>query len=593
MTLKSGGYIVINQTEALVAIDVNSGRSTREHNIEDTALQTNLEAAEEIARQLRLRDLAGLIVIDFIDMEENRNNRAVEQQLKDALKNDRARIQVGRISHFGLLEMSRQRIRTGVLEGSLDALPALRRRRHRARRPPRSRCMCCARVEDTLIKSATPQPHRAHPDRGGALHPQPEARAPARAGGRASASTSASWPTTRLPARTPTPSSAASWSLNPRPVVRPPVHGRQRTPCRTTDEEIEDEIVEDEEDEEEILEAQPDRAPREERGALRRAPRPSKSAPTTPAKTVASPPAEGRNQEGRNQEGRSQEARPQDARNEERRPTAEGDAGEGGRRRRRRRRRRGGREGRPEGFTPVAGSPMPLDAPQPEVNGAIFGGTATVEPGSDIARELALNEAEGGVVSETENCDRNGRRRGRRGGRRLRGEGDADVAVSNAQQAGSSDAGAQEIASEAAASGAEPAIARAEEAMPSVAVEAGAVAEAAAEEAPAKKPRVRKPRKTAAEVRAEAAAAAAAEAGEAPAQEAPAPAAPAPVPAAAIVAPAPVEPAPAPAPVVAAPAPAPEPEVIATEPIVIGAEPTAPRKAGWWAKAKSALAGGE
>jgi ribonuclease E len=118
VTLKSGGYIVINQTEALVAIDVNSGRSTREHNIEDTALRTNLEAADEVARQLRLRDLAGLIVVDFIDMEENRNNRAVERRMKDALKNDRARIQIGRISHFGLLEMSRQRIRTGVLEGS-------------------------------------------------------------------------------------------------------------------------------------------------------------------------------------------------------------------------------------------------------------------------------------------------------------------------------------------------------------------------------------------------------------------------------------------------------------------------------------------
>ncbi len=118
VTLKSGGYIVINQTEALVAIDVNSGRSTREHNIEDTALRTNLEAADEVARQLRLRDLAGLIVVDFIDMEEGRNNRAVERRIKDALKDDRARIQVGRISHFGLLEMSRQRIRSGVLEGS-------------------------------------------------------------------------------------------------------------------------------------------------------------------------------------------------------------------------------------------------------------------------------------------------------------------------------------------------------------------------------------------------------------------------------------------------------------------------------------------
>jgi ribonuclease E len=121
--LRSGGYIVLNQAEALVAIDVNSGRATREHHIEDTALKTNLEASDEIARQLRLRDLAGLIVIDFIDMDENRNNRAVERRLKECLKHDRARIQVGRISHFGLLEMSRQRIRTSVLESSTEKCP--------------------------------------------------------------------------------------------------------------------------------------------------------------------------------------------------------------------------------------------------------------------------------------------------------------------------------------------------------------------------------------------------------------------------------------------------------------------------------------
>ncbi|QDM32471.1 Rne/Rng family ribonuclease [Tardiphaga sp. vice352] len=118
--LKSGGYIVINQTEALVSIDVNSGRSTKEHHIEDTALKTNLEAAEEVARQLRLRDLAGLIVIDFIDMDEKRNNRSVERKMSDCLRQDRARIQVGRISHFGLLEMSRQRIRASVLESSTE-----------------------------------------------------------------------------------------------------------------------------------------------------------------------------------------------------------------------------------------------------------------------------------------------------------------------------------------------------------------------------------------------------------------------------------------------------------------------------------------
>ncbi|HEY1231726.1 MAG TPA: ribonuclease E/G, partial [Ramlibacter sp.] len=116
--LRSGGYLVINQTEALVAIDVNSGRSTRERNIEATALKTNLEAAEEACRQLRLRDLAGLIVIDFIDMDEAKNNRAVEKKLKDCLKDDRARVQMGKISPFGLMEISRQRRRTGVLEGT-------------------------------------------------------------------------------------------------------------------------------------------------------------------------------------------------------------------------------------------------------------------------------------------------------------------------------------------------------------------------------------------------------------------------------------------------------------------------------------------
>ena len=121
--LKSGGYLVINPTEALVSIDINSGRSTKEHGIEQTALATNLEAAREIARQLRLRDMAGLVVIDFIDMEHHSNTRKVEKAMKEALKNDRARIQVGRISSFGLMEMSRQRLRTGVLEATTRACP--------------------------------------------------------------------------------------------------------------------------------------------------------------------------------------------------------------------------------------------------------------------------------------------------------------------------------------------------------------------------------------------------------------------------------------------------------------------------------------
>ncbi|NHQ75211.1 Rne/Rng family ribonuclease [Roseovarius gahaiensis] len=122
--LKSGGYIVIGVTEALVAVDVNSGRATKEGSIEETALKTNLEAAEEVARQLRLRDLAGLIVIDFIDMDERKNNNAVEKKLKDKLKSDRARIQVGRISGFGLLEMSRQRLRPGMIEATTQPCPA-------------------------------------------------------------------------------------------------------------------------------------------------------------------------------------------------------------------------------------------------------------------------------------------------------------------------------------------------------------------------------------------------------------------------------------------------------------------------------------
>ncbi len=121
--LKSGGYIVLNQTEALVAIDVNSGRATSERNIEETALKTNIEASDEIARQLRLRDLAGLIVIDFIDMEESRNQHAVERRMKDAMKSDRARIQIGRISHFGLMELSRQRLRPSLFEASTQVCP--------------------------------------------------------------------------------------------------------------------------------------------------------------------------------------------------------------------------------------------------------------------------------------------------------------------------------------------------------------------------------------------------------------------------------------------------------------------------------------
>src|SRR5881227_2452946 len=152
--LRSGGYIVLNQTEALVSIDVNSGRATREHHIEDTALKTNLEAAEEIARQLRLRDLAGLIVIDFIDMDEGRNNRLVERRLKESLKHDRARIQVGHISHFGLLEMSRQRIRSSVLESSTEKCPHCGGTGH-LRSVSSVALQLLRAIEETLLKGPT------------------------------------------------------------------------------------------------------------------------------------------------------------------------------------------------------------------------------------------------------------------------------------------------------------------------------------------------------------------------------------------------------------------------------------------------------
>jgi len=152
--LRSGGYIVINQTEALVSIDVNSGRATREHHIEDTALKTNLEASEEVARQLRLRDLAGLIVIDFIDMDEKRNNRAVERKLSDCLRQDRARIQVGRISHFGLLEMSRQRIRASVLESSTEPCATCGGTGH-VRSVSSVALQLLRGLEETLMKGAT------------------------------------------------------------------------------------------------------------------------------------------------------------------------------------------------------------------------------------------------------------------------------------------------------------------------------------------------------------------------------------------------------------------------------------------------------
>ncbi len=174
VNLRSGGYIVINQTEALVAVDVNSGRSTRERNIEETALRTNLEAAEEVARQLRLRDLAGLIVIDFIDMDEGRNNAAVERRMKDSLRNDRARIQIGRISSFGLLEMSRQRLHASLQEASTEVCPHCHGT-GRMRSVDSTALHVLRMVEEEITRNASAGRHGLRAVVGGALHPQPEA----------------------------------------------------------------------------------------------------------------------------------------------------------------------------------------------------------------------------------------------------------------------------------------------------------------------------------------------------------------------------------------------------------------------------------
>ena len=367
VTLKSGGYIVINQTEALVAIDVNSGRSTREHNIEDTAVRTNLEAADEVARQLRLRDLAGLIVIDFIDMEENRNNRSVERRVKDALKNDRARIQIGRISPFGLLEMSRQRIRTGVLEGSTVLCP------HCAgagmvRATPSVALHVLRAVEETLLKSSTHHVTiRARTDV--ALYILNQKRMHLR-----------SLEETFLvnitviadDALTGTHAFAVERGELVMPgdvqILRPMI-----APGTLIPEEPEEDIVEEEDDieEEEIIsDASEDE---EERPARQNRPR----------------------------EAADGEA-PRD-----------GETAEGGRKRRRRRRRRGGGGGdQPRESRTGENAPMPLDAPQPTVMGEPFTGTRIIGEDGAIVTEREV------VATEGETSEGNRRRRGRRGGRR-------------------------------------------------------------------------------------------------------------------------------------------------------------------------------
>jgi len=449
VTLKSGGYIVINQTEALVAIDVNSGRSTREHNIEDTALRTNLEAADEVARQLRLRDLAGLIVIDFIDMEENRNNRAVERRLKDALKNDRARIQVGRISPFGLMEMSRQRIRTGVLEGSTVTCA------HCAgagmvRATPSVALHVLRHVEDMLLKSASHHiTVRARADI--ALYLLNHKRMHVRF-----LEETFLVNITILVDETLT--GTYPFHVERSDIVMPgdvQLMPRPNPSAPLLIEEAEDEIIEDEIDDEAEEAEDCDESDDERRG------------------------------------------------NQER---GEGEQGEGGgRRRRRRRRRRGGGERNADG------SPMPLNAPQPNFAGEPFSGTREITAEGNVIEETEV-VAEGGEPNEG-NRRRRGRRGGRRRDRRGRGEGETSISSDENESSSASESGEAPLSSYTAEPHHE--VAR-EERAPVVAQQPSSEAPTHGEE------------------------------------------------------------------------PQPLPEAITTEPVVI-ADPSKPKKGGWWAKAKASL----
>ncbi|WP_291296188.1 ribonuclease E/G [Elioraea sp.] len=406
--LRSGGSIVINQTEALVAIDVNSGRATRERNIEETALKTNCEAADEIARQLRLRDLAGLIVIDFIDMETARNNAAVERRLKEALKNDRARIQVGRISHFGLMEMSRQRLRPSLTETAFITCP---------------HCAGTGLVRST--ESAAVQVLRAIEDEA----------AKRRAGEIVVRCAGAvalyllnmkryrlieletafamrilfAADDTLLP-----PALKIERTKPPSLVAAPMAAPASLPPPMPVEEDDEEDIPDLEDEDEEEAAAPPQRAVRGERQ-----PRPEAR------------------QEAR-QEARSEtrsESRPEGA------AKAEGPESEGDRRRRRRRRRRGGR--REDGVAPAPGSnPAGIgDQPDLTTDSALPGDAAPVmtptaaPTATPIAAEQGDEQGDDGAPSskgaaETEEEAGARRRRGRRGGRRRRREEEPAAAAS-------------------------------------------------------------------------------------------------------------------------------------------------------------------
>ncbi len=361
--LRSGGYLVINQTEALVAIDVNSGRSTRERNIEETALRTNLEASDEVARQLRLRDLAGLIVIDFIDMESRKHNGMVEKRLKDALKNDRARIQVGHISHFGLLEMSRQRLRPSLAETSFVMCP-----------------QCGGTGHVRSVESAALHVLR-HIEEEGAKRRAAEIVVHV-AGG------------------------AAMYILNHK---RDLLHAIEQRYAMHVTFQADDALI----------------APQMRIERVRaQAPGDARAITADAAPVLPRAPEPDMAEEEQDASGEETED-VLDAAPEAPASSAEGESGDEQRRRRRRRRRRGGR--RDEAVADGAVVPGLASAPDPEPAEHGEDGTdnppATPEAGSSTAPSLAAP----GPAADSEDAAARGRRRGRRGGRRLRRGGEEDV----------------------------------------------------------------------------------------------------------------------------------------------------------------------
>ncbi|WP_203075033.1 Rne/Rng family ribonuclease [Falsiroseomonas ponticola] len=555
--LKSGGYIVINQTEALVAIDVNSGRATRDRHIEDTALRTNLEAADEVARQLRLRDLAGLIVIDFIDMESNKHDGMVERRLKEALKQDRARIQVGRISHFGLLEMSRQRLRPSVVEHAYVACPHCQGR-GLVRGVESSGLQVLRAIEEEGAKRRAAEiiVHVATPVMLWLLNRKRERLSQIEQ------------------------KYAMSVLVQPDDTLIPPALRIERTRAQNPDAIAErpsalrmDYAPEPEEPEVDTLEETEEEAPPPPR---QREPRDQR------------PPREPRAEGGAPREGA---------------PEAEGDSSAEGQRRRRRRRRRGGRreglEGRPEGSGEGANAGAEDEGEEEEMSAeAVAEAIAeSVAASPDADGPSPDAEAPAPEAAEDEGAAR--RRRGRRGGRRRREGEEAAGEESPAATAppprraptpadpfaGHMDDifSAMEAAEEAAARAVTTRRAPAPAAAPVVeATEAAPVAEAPASEAPIAEAPV-------AEAPAAGAPVAEAPAAEAPAPEAPAPEAPSVTVGASFEARAeasftPAAPEPGPAPEATPPA---APEVVAAPPIAPivlgeGAEADLPRKRGWW-----------